>query len=149
MEKAYYDNTSQLVTVEEFLRLAGADYAAKHIFPYCQGCGEILQIYGAHSTNVASRFDHQNRPEGLNPADDCPFARRKDSRYEGLKPGEWDQEQYEKVKRDFFTGENIKTAYSFMLALCRQGNLPVGVFDKCIRRADKKLYGLTKAYLCG
>jgi hypothetical protein len=139
VEKAYYNTTKSLVTVAEFLEKAGTDYAKAGIYPRCPGCDEILQIYGAHSTNVVSRFDHKNRPAGSDPLDDCGYAHRQDSRFIGLNPTVWNHEQYENVRRDFFSPDNIPTAYCFLLALCGKGNFPVSAFKKCVRRADRKV----------
>ena len=41
-------------------------------------------------------------------------------------------------RAEFFQDDNVKTAYSFCLRMCGQGNLPMSVWKTLIRRADKK-----------
>lgn len=125
------------VTPEEFMRRAGPNFREKGIFPYCSGCDERVDPYGVHSTNVASRFDHQNLGEDIDPLDDCLEANRSD-RFRGMYADGWDDERGQRLREEFFEPGNLKQAYVFCLALCRKGNLAAGQFAELIARADRK-----------
>ena len=138
MDKARIGKNGPLVTVSQFLAKAGPNYKEREIFPYCPACDERVEVYGAHSLNVTSRFHHPDRAKDADPLDDCHLANRNDSRFQALQPSRWDYEQAQRIKRCFCEPKNIAMAYNFMLQLCRRGNLPVGSFHKCLERADKK-----------
>lgn len=139
MERACYQRPGgPLVTVEQFLGRAGRDYKARGIHPYCPACQERVAPYGAHSVEVTSRFDHSDRPAGLDPADDCPLANRNDPRFRWLVPADWDFDAGVRLRAAFFEDENLKTAYPFSLHLCGRGNLSADQFKTLVRRADRK-----------
>ncbi len=138
MLKARYNSPNGLyVTPEKFMALAGPDFRARGIFPYCPSCKERVDPYGVHSPNVRSRFDHQNLAEGVDPPDDCLEANRSD-RFRGMHADDWDDERGIALREQFFETENLKQAYGFCLALCRKGNLSAVDFAALIRRADRK-----------
>lgn len=113
MERACYGHHGgKLVTVSEFLGKAQRTYKEHGVFPYCPACGEIVQVYGAHSIATTQRFDHQDAP-GTDPVDDCPLANRGDARFKYLVPRDWDFQAGKHLRRAFFEDENLKKAYSF------------------------------------
>ncbi|MBU6956836.1 hypothetical protein KRR23_03615 [Pseudomonas sp. CVAP len=127
----------ECVTPEEFIRRSGPNYREKGIFPYCPGCDERVDPYGVHSTNVTSRFDHQNLDEAIDPLDDCLEANRS-GRFRGMHADGWDDERGQRLRDEFFEPDNLKQAYAFCLAICRKGNLTAGQFAELIARADRK-----------
>lgn len=138
MRRARYGrHDGPMVTPEEFAERATPLYKERRIFPYCPSCGEPLDLYGLHSPNVVSRFDHKNLAPDADPLDDCILANR-NSRFWGLEPDDWDDEAGRKLRAAFFTEDNVKLAYGFGLQLCRKGNFPTDKFRRMIRRADRK-----------
>lgn len=138
MRRARYASPEgTLVTPEEFITRATPLYRERHIFPYCPSCGERLDLYGLHSPNVASRFDHTNLSPNTDPLDDCILANR-NSRFLEFEPDDWDDEAGKKLRTAFFQEENLCQTYAFCLELCRKRNLPIKLFRSMIRRADRK-----------
>lgn len=140
MDRACFGKpNAPLVTPSEFVQRATPQYKAKGIFPYCKACEEVVHVYGVHSPNpnTTPRFDHADRPPEADELDDCVLANRS-SRQKGMEPSEWDDERAASLRARFFTDDNLRIAYGFCLALCRQGNLPANKFRSMIRRADKK-----------
>lgn len=133
----YAQHEGPLVTPEEFIRRATPLHKERGIFPYCPSCREIVDLYGVHSPGVTSRFDHKNLPAGTDSLDDCILANR-NTRFRGMEPDDWDDEAGKKLRAEFFTEENIRTAYAFCLQMCRSGNLPVKKFRSMVARADRK-----------
>lgn len=127
----------QLVTPEKFMALAGPNFRAKGVLPYCPSCDDAVDPYGVHSPQVTSRFDHQNINELQAPWDDCLEANRS-GRYRGMHADGWDYSRGEALRKQFFELDNICQAYAFCLSLCRKGNLSVPEFKALISRADRK-----------
>lgn len=123
------------VTPEEFIAKATPLYKNLGIFPYCPICKTVVDVYGVHSPNTTSRFDHPNFPSDADPMDDCILANR-NSRFKGLQPSSIDLSQGHVVRSAFFDKSNLKQSYSFMHSLCGR-SLLCSVFNKCIDRADK------------
>lgn len=138
MERACYGPKGPLVTVSEFLGLAGRNYKNKGVFPHCPACQEILEIYGAHSVAVTPRFDHQNLPPNSDPFSDCILANRGDGRFKDLEPNGWDYEQGKILREDFFRDDSLRRAYSFSLHMCGVKNLSANQFGQLIERADRR-----------
>jgi len=126
-----------VVTPEEFIERASPRYKEKGIFPYCQACEQIVEVYAPYSTNVSSRFDHHDLKHGENPLDDCIQANRS-SRFKGLQNDRFDSAHGRALRSQFFEDERLKTAYAFMWRLCGKGNFPTEKFIQCILRADRK-----------
>jgi hypothetical protein len=138
MKQACYKRPKgEHVTPQEFIRRASPDYKALKIFPYCPMCDQIVEVYGVHSPNGPSRFDHRNLKDGENPLDDCILANR-NFRFRGMLPGHLNEEHGKILRQEFFQEKNLRQAYSFMLNVCGTGNLPINLFINCIIRADKK-----------
>lgn len=138
MKRACYGRPNgPLVTPEEFIQNATPRYKDLGISPYCPACDEVVDLYGVHSPNVTSRFDHKNFDQAADPLDDCVLANRT-SRFQGLEPDGWDEEAGMRLRKEFFGDDNLAQAYAFCLALCRKGNLPTKTFRSMIRRADRK-----------
>lgn len=128
-----------LVDPVTFIKMATPEYKKRGIFPYCDGCQEIVHTYGVHTPNpdTVPRFDHADLLPDADPLDDCILANR-NARYRGLGPDGWDDERGRVMRSQFFEEENLRLFYAFCLALCRNGNLPTAKFRSMIRRADKK-----------
>ncbi len=137
MLKACYGKPSgPIVTPEEFITRGSSDYKNKGIFPYCTACEQIVEVYGVHSLNVPSRFNHANRDSDSS-KQDCCLADRS-NRFVGMEPDSFDLGRGIKLRNDFFEDENLITAYAFCLNLCRKGNLNAASFKKLIQLADVK-----------
>ena len=137
MERACYGVPGgDLVTPEEFAAKAGPRYKEQGIRPYCEACGEQVEVWGLHSPNVVSRFDHRDLAADADPLDDCVLANR--GRFRGLEPDGWDDERGRIMRARFFEDENLQAAYSFCLHMCGQGNLPAAAFLSMVARADRK-----------
>lgn len=126
-----------LVTPEDFIKRAGPNYKRDGIFPYCEACGEKVDLYGVHNPNATSRFDHMNLSSNADPLDDCILANRSE-RFRGLQPTSLNEEYGKILRQKFFENENLKKVYIFMWLLCGKGNLPVIKVVNCIKRADAK-----------
>jgi hypothetical protein len=126
-----------LVTPGDFVRLATPEYKDRNIFPYCQVCHEILEVYGINSPGGPSRFDHQNRLPDADPLDDCVLARR-NRRFHGMEPDDLDADYGRILRSRFFEPDNLKVAYAFCLRMCRNNNLPTVKFRSMVNRADRK-----------
>lgn len=127
----------QLVTPRDFVRLATPRFQSRGIFPYCQVCQEILEVYGVNTPAGPSRFDHANLPPDADPLDDCVLARR-NSRLRGLEPDALDPGQGKSLRSQFFEPGNLRSAYAFCLHMCRKNNLPAEKFRSMLARADRK-----------
>ena len=119
---------------QDFLERAGPRYAEAGLFPYCPACGERLFLYGVHSTEVTSRFQHFRADDG---EAECPLSDR-GSGSGDLEPDNWDRVAGQTLRARFFEQDNLRVAYGFCLALCRRGNLPVVSWQSMIARADKR-----------
>lgn len=140
MDRARYGSVhGPLVSPVEFFTRATANYKQKGIFPYCDGCGEIVHLYGVHTTNrdTIPRFDHQDLLPDADPLDDCILANR-NPRFHGLQPGGYDDARGRVIRAQFFEAGFLAHAYVFCLNLCRKGNLPAAQFRSMLRRADRK-----------
>lgn len=140
MRKARFANPhGDLVDPVEFVSRAPANYRALQVLPYCDACHEVVHLYGVNTPNVETtpRFDHANLSKEANPLDDCILAQRT-RRFRGMEPDGYDDARGEQLRKQFINDENLKTAYSFCLALCGKGNLPKSHFRSMIARADKK-----------
>ena len=122
------------VTPQEFVERAGPRHEEAGIYPYCPACGESLFLYGIHSTEVTSRFQHYRAQDG---AEECPLSERGNG-FGNLTPGGWDRIAGRSLRARFFEPENLRVAYGFCLALCRRGNLPVRSWQGMIARADRR-----------
>jgi hypothetical protein len=140
LEAACYGSPNgRMVTPSQFLAMAGPDYRARGIHAYCPECGEQVDPYGLHSTQVTARFDHPNISPATDPFDDCTRANRTDPRYRGLRPREGSPDDAERLRAEFFTHDNVTTAYAFVKAMCgRNCRVPLQDFAKLIRRADRR-----------
>ena len=140
--QAIHSHTRQLVTPEEFVRLSGANYREKGIFPMCPACGAALSPYGVHSLSVTSRFDH---PDHSN----CELSSRPDPRFAHLKPSGWDLEQGNRLFAEFCEPENLKAVYALCRNIC--GKLTGDEFLAMCRAAYRKniwaYRGITLTYL--
>jgi hypothetical protein len=140
MEKARYGNVKgELVDPLEFMARATSKYKEKGIFPYCDACQEIVDVYGAHTPNpkVTPRFDHANLPADADPLDDCILANRT-QRFRGLGPDGFDDVRGKRMRAEFSERDFLAKAYAFCLNLCRKGNLPAAKFRSMLQRADRK-----------
>lgn len=140
MERARYGSIrGPLVTPVEFHTRAGVNYKQEGIFPYCDGCGEIVHLYGVHTPSLETipRFDHQDLLPDADPLDDCILANR-NSRFHGLQPDGYDDARGLKIRAQFFEPSFLAKAYVFCLNLCRKGNLSAAQFRSMLRRADRK-----------
>lgn len=126
-----------LVTPEEFVQRATPRYKERGIQAYCRACEEPVDLYGLHSPNVVSRFDHKDLKPNADPLDDCILANRT-GRFQGLEPDDWDEEAGVRLRKAFFREDTVAQAYAFCLKMCRKGNLPIRTFRSMIRRADRK-----------
>ena len=138
MDRAYFYDTKRIVTPSQFVEQAGQDYKERNIVPICPSCGQYLIVRGVNSPTATECFVHHKRDEHADPLDDCIYIERNDSPFKGLEPSGWDYEHGNELKKEFFTPEFIALTYSFMLSLCRKGNLTVKEFTKCIDRANNK-----------
>lgn len=125
------------VTPQEFIRRASPRYKERGIFPYCEACGEKVDLYGVHTPNGPTRFDHANFPTDADPLDDCILANR-NARFRGMQPESFDFPHGQQLRKNFFEEENLKRAYCFMWNLCGKNNFPIKSMRKCIERADRK-----------
>lgn len=114
MKRACYGRPNgPLVTPEEFIQQATPRYKERGIQPYCRACDEVVDLYGVHSPNVASRFDHKNLSPDADPLDDCVLANRT-GRLQGLEPDGWDEEAGVRLRRAFFHDDTIAQAYALL-----------------------------------
>lgn len=127
----------ELVTPQEFIKRATPDYKNKGIFPYCEACGERVDLYGVHNHNGPSRFDHPNLPAEANPLDDCVLANR-NKRFRGMQPSGFDLKHGQQLREEFYKITFIKKTYHFMWALCGRNNFPISKFESILKRAEKK-----------
>jgi hypothetical protein len=140
MEKARYGSIhGPLVDPVEFHTRATADYKQKGILPYCDGCREVVHLYGVHTPNrkVIPRFDHADLPADADSLDDCVLANRNDL-WRGLQPDGYDDARGQKIRAQFMEPAFLAKAYVFCLSLCRAGNLPQRKFRSMLQRADRK-----------
>lgn len=140
MEKARYNSIhGPLVDPVEFRRLATASYKQKGVLPYCDGCREVVHLYGLHTPNskVIPRFDHADLPADADSLDDCVLANR-NHRWRGLQPDGYDDARGQKIRAQFMEAEFLAKAYAFCLNLCRVRNLPHWKFRSMLLRADRK-----------
>lgn len=131
--------TGQKVDPDQFLAIAGANYKEKGIYPYCEACGEPVDLYGVFSTNpnTTPRFDHKNLSAGANPLNDCVLANR-NKRLAWLLPDGFDDVRGERIRQQFREPEFMAQTYNFCLNLCRVKNLTTAQFRELCQRADKK-----------
>ena len=137
MKRACYGKGGKLVTPQEFIRRASPRYKERGIFPYCEACGQKVELYGVHNPEGPSRFDHQNLPDGADPLDDCVLANR-NSRFKGMQPTGFDVNHGKKLRDDFFQDEFFGKTYCFMWKMCGKGNFPFNKFKEILNRADTK-----------
>ncbi|MDA8095286.1 MAG: hypothetical protein M0T84_15535 [Betaproteobacteria bacterium] len=127
--QAINPRTGRLVTPEEFAQQAGPDYREKGLLPLCPACGAALSLYGVHSPNVTSRFDHPNHSV-------CELSSTPDPRFAHLKPSSWDLEQGKRLFAAFCEPESIKAGYALCRKIC--GKLTGDEFLAMCRAADRK-----------
>lgn len=147
MERACYGKGGELVTPQEFIRRASPRYKERGIFPYCEACGQKVELYGVHNPEGPSRFDHPNLPDGVDPLDDCVLAKR-NNRFKGMQPTGFDENHGKELRDTFFQDEFIKRTYCFMWRMCGIGNFPFKKFEEILHRADaKRIWAYSKIEL--
>lgn len=125
------------VTPQEFIRRASPRYKERGIFPYCEACNARVDLYGVHTLEGPTRFDHADLPNDADPLDDCILANR-NPRFKGMHPRSFNSEHGKRLREEFFDSDNIRRVYCFMWKLCGPKNFPIKSFIKSLERADKK-----------
>lgn len=126
MKQALFKN--QLVTPNQFVTLA-PHWKQTGEHPQCYICGIETHLYGVHSTNVRSRFDH------VDGVSTCPLSNSADQRYLDLRPADIDLEQAKFLKYVFLNTAYYQQAFEFCRYMVGKG-FNKARLEELIKQAD-------------